>query len=124
MEHEREFVRYKIGDPKILRGSLEHVSWPLQLVTFGNGGCGFFCLVKIPALVPPKRVHCSFALDRTGHAGLVRVQGNLIYVKEIVTDNRSVNLYGIEFIEPHRLVVKPIVSVLEQLKDQGVIHSA
>lgn len=125
MEKSREYSRYRIGDPRILRGSLEQVSWPFQLATFGGGGCGFFCLIKVPSLVPPKRVFCSFALERgQGAHQLVRVQGNLIYVKEFLRDSKAIHFYGIEFIEPHRPIVEPIVQTLERLKTQGVIREA
>lgn len=119
MGEAREFSRYKIPSDRILKGTLEQVNWPVQLATFGGGGCGFYCLVKIPTLQPPKRVFCNFTIDGSDP---VKVQGNLIYIKEVKNQEKVIHFYGIQFIEPHRPVVAPIVETLERLKEEGKVQ--
>jgi hypothetical protein len=119
----REFPRYKVVDLHELKGNIENVGFPLQLATFSRGGCGFYCVERIPMFSAPRRVFCTFTM-----AGIakqpVRVQGNLVYCREVSAKSKTVMFYGIEFIKPHRPHIEKIAGELERLYDDGQIHKA
>jgi hypothetical protein len=119
----REHPRYKVVDLRDLKGSVEGLRAKLQLVTFSMGGCGFYSLEKVPSFSPPKRLFCVFSMDQVLKES-VRVQGNLVYGREIKAPDKTVMFYGIEFIKPHRTLVDPVVRALEKLYQQGVIQQA
>lgn len=120
----REFPRYKVVDLKNLKGLLEGTTGvATQLVTVSRGGCGFYCMDKLPGYSPPRRVFCSFSMDGIASEP-VRVQGNLVYAREIQSQGQAVMFYGIEFIKPHRPLIDKIATELERLYDSGLIHKA
>ncbi|MDB5038645.1 MAG: hypothetical protein JWQ35_2173 [Bacteriovoracaceae bacterium] len=116
----REFRRFKVGHLENLKGFLEGINTPLQLVTFGGGGCGFYGSNRVPQLSPPKRVFCVFSMGTEP----IKVQGNLLYVREVETADRKIIFYGVEFIKPHRPHVEPLVSTLEKLKIEGLVEES
>ena len=121
----REFPRYRIADTQApISGRIDDIRWPFKLATFGNGGCGFHCVIRPPHLVIPKDVECQFesrdALDES-----IRVHGRLIYVTEVELEfGKKTFFYGIEFDRDHRNRVEPVAKFLEKLKNQGKISNA
>ncbi|MDB5037362.1 MAG: hypothetical protein JWQ35_890 [Bacteriovoracaceae bacterium] len=120
----REFLRYKVVDLHTLKSEMESVNAPLQMSTFSAGGCGFYCVEQVPALVASsKRVFCTFTMEGVLPSP-VRVQGNLVYSREIVANDKRVNFYGVHFIKPHRELVTPIIDHLNKLHKAGQIQLA
>jgi len=129
MEDKRKYPRFKVSDFNQLHGRMTRWSQDdKKLVTFGLGGCGFFGVAADPTCQPIRRVFCTFQFETASPSGsspqTVEVQGNLIYLQTLTLDKREIYYYGIEFLDSHRPLVKPIVETLETLAKNGRIALA
>lgn len=119
----RRFPRFKVAHFNKIRAKLDKHDQDHMIVTLGLGGCGFYGVENEASLTPPRRVFSIFEMEETLEKPL-EIQGNLVYAKPIVVANKAVVFYGIEFIEAHRALIKPVIEKLEKLSEQGIIQPA
>lgn len=123
MNEKRQFPRYKVSGLSEIRGQIDRRHEGSHVVTFGEGGCGFYEMNQASPLEPIRRVFCTFEMKNI-LPGAVEVQGTLVYAKPLDLNGRRVIFYGVEFLESHRAAIIPIVKKLEALKGEGKIESA
>lgn len=92
-----------------------------SIVTIGEGGCGFVATELHKEAIPPRRVFCSFRIEG---APPIEIQGNLIYVQEVPLNAKKTYFLGVEFIEAHRHLIKPVIEEVEKLASQGLVKQA
>ena len=117
MEDQRKFVRYRVANLLSLKAQMDNNRRNEKLIMFGEGGCGFYGIAGKLELSLPKRVFSVFLMDELE----AKVQGNLLYSRNIMTEGGEVTFYGIEFIPSHRALVRPIVERLQKLAESGEI---
>ena len=119
----RKFPRFKVANFEKIRAKLDKHDQDHMIVTIGLGGCGFYGIEEEASLIPPRRVFSRFEMDEILDEPL-EIQGNLVYAKAIRVADKQVIFYGIEFIEAHRALIKPLIDKLEELLKKGVIEAA
>jgi hypothetical protein len=119
----RKFPRFKVAHFDKIKAKLDKHYRLETIVTLGLGGCGFYGIEGEPGIIPPRRVFSIFQMEGAlDHP--IEIQGNLVYAKPLKLQGKEIIFYGVEFLEIHRGLIKPIVDKLEELSQKGIIEAA
>ncbi|MGE0529115.1 MAG: hypothetical protein AB7P49_18810, partial [Bdellovibrionales bacterium] len=92
--------------------------------TLGAGGCGFVGFDRTWKESELKRVISVFELNLPPKLGPVRVQGNIVYIKPVTINKRSVYYFGIQFLPQDAHRIQPVINALEELNKKGEVSLA
>jgi hypothetical protein len=107
----RQYPRYRITSDLGLSFSVNQVEESLDLVSLGEGGCGFFGPIDHRSLSLGATIACEFDWPKSAQRLPLRVEGIVAY--SILQDN--VSEYGIRFAESERKRLQPLIQRLEEL---------
>lgn len=126
-QHEqRRFPRFVVSNLPDLKCAVPTLEERLKLVTFGQGGCGFYCteseerlrLPEAPELERKRRFQLRFEYTAKWNFD---IQANLVYEHKVNINGQDVFYYGFEFIEAELPKIAPVVQTLEKLASSGEI---
>jgi len=110
----RAYPRYKVLGLTGFFGRITSPPRSWQVVTFAQGGCGFYGVDNEPSADLNQRIYCEFAWDKAG-TDQIQVQGRLVSAVPVCVNEKDVVFYGIEFVPAHQELVVPIVKELERI---------
>jgi hypothetical protein len=118
----RRYPRFKVASLDFLRSSMDKRRSQEQAVTVSLGGCGFFG----PAfrgwpLSPVQRIFPSFEILGDKKLGPFELQANIIYMKPVKIHELDLIFYGVEFLPSFQEKIRPLISELEALSQQGLV---
>ena len=116
----RQFVRYRIQNPEVLRGSIGPLRESIQLVTFGRGGAGFLCSMEGKELAPPLRLSCHFYSPQMEPSYLV-VEADLLYSITNKSGSQEKIYYGVEFVDKSHPHILKVVELMKKLESSGQV---
>jgi hypothetical protein len=110
----RAFPRYRVVEMDGFQGKISSPARDWTLVTFAQGGCGFYGIESSASADLHQRVYCEFAWNRVEQTG-IQVQGRLVSAVELDINDKKVVYYGIEFVPAHQNLIEPLVKELEKV---------
>ncbi|TVQ79616.1 MAG: PilZ domain-containing protein [Bradymonadales bacterium] len=116
----RKFVRYRIQDPELFKGSIGPLRPSFQLVTFGRGGAGFWSSVEAKELSPPARIHCHFYSPEMDPAYL-SIEADLLYSLCQSQGGLEKVYYGVEFVDKSDPQILALLNLVKRLHKSGAV---
>jgi hypothetical protein len=117
----RQFVRYRIQNPEVLKGSIGPLRDSFELVTLGRGGAGFLSSMEGKELSPPARLTCHFYSPQMDPPYLT-VEADLLYsINNKTSGSQEKTYYGVEFVDKDHPHILKLVDVLKKLLSDGSV---
>jgi hypothetical protein len=118
----RVYERFNILDLPELKAKILGLSGTWQLVSMGEGGCGFYGSIKTPVKYLPKRARIKFEWE-TAFGRAFEVQAKLVYKVEKRLERHNVRYLGFAFDLKSMDEIFPLVNFLRELAEEGEIPS-
>lgn len=112
----RAYPRYRVEELEGFEGKIYSPPRDWRLVTFAQGGCGFYGIEEVSSADLHQRVYGKFVWNRLGSEE-IEVQGRLVSAVEVNINNKKVIYYGIEFVPAHQSLIEPLVKELEKVTE-------